>query len=336
MSGDEGSALEARLRCQPDDWDSWLVYADLLMERGDPRGQLVVLEHRITQGGPGADALLAERDALVARLQPGWAIDALPQGAVIERRFGLIVGAVVPAVVAPARLGALLAHPEARLLSRLQLRPPDDPDALGWEEAPDEPSDDTPRPEPIDGAGIQLHLSEPIELEEGGVLPPTCLPEAWIRQLAALDLSRIRHLSLAYCPLGVGVRHLVASPQLGGLAGLDLRYAYLGDPGAEALAAGRHLRGLRRLHLQRNQIGPIGAVALAGAAHLAGLALLDLRDNPLGAAGAAALADSPYLAELTSLRIFHGDIGDEGAGILAGSGSLALHIRRYWRGRARA
>lgn len=30
----------------PDDWDSWLVYADQLTQRGDRRGEILVLEHR--------------------------------------------------------------------------------------------------------------------------------------------------------------------------------------------------------------------------------------------------------------------------------------------------
>lgn len=38
--------LVAHLRSLPDDWDSWLVYADQLTERGDERGQLLVLEQR--------------------------------------------------------------------------------------------------------------------------------------------------------------------------------------------------------------------------------------------------------------------------------------------------
>ena len=36
--------LVTYLRGLPDDWDSWLVYADLLLDRGDLRGEMLVLE----------------------------------------------------------------------------------------------------------------------------------------------------------------------------------------------------------------------------------------------------------------------------------------------------
>src|SRR5262245_47902281 len=39
------SELVTYLRTFPDDWDSWLVYADVLSERDDPRGQFLVLAH---------------------------------------------------------------------------------------------------------------------------------------------------------------------------------------------------------------------------------------------------------------------------------------------------
>lgn len=39
-------SLLQHLRTLPDDWESWLVFADQLTERGDPRGEMLVLDHR--------------------------------------------------------------------------------------------------------------------------------------------------------------------------------------------------------------------------------------------------------------------------------------------------
>lgn len=39
--------IEARLRAEPGDGESYLVYADWLSDRGDPRGELIVLQDRI-------------------------------------------------------------------------------------------------------------------------------------------------------------------------------------------------------------------------------------------------------------------------------------------------
>ncbi len=60
--------LIAHLRSLPDDWDSWLVFADQLTERGDDRGELLVREHRGEPIGKLADVWFArwqqgERDA---------------------------------------------------------------------------------------------------------------------------------------------------------------------------------------------------------------------------------------------------------------------------------
>ncbi|MGE0549922.1 MAG: TIGR02996 domain-containing protein [Kofleriaceae bacterium] len=41
--------LEAEIRAQPDELGPYLVYADWLMSRGDPRGELITLQHRCSQ-----------------------------------------------------------------------------------------------------------------------------------------------------------------------------------------------------------------------------------------------------------------------------------------------
>jgi uncharacterized protein (TIGR02996 family) len=43
---DEKHRFEAAIAASPDDEAAYLVYADWLQQRGDPRGELIVLQHR--------------------------------------------------------------------------------------------------------------------------------------------------------------------------------------------------------------------------------------------------------------------------------------------------
>jgi hypothetical protein len=55
---------EARLRIDPEDAEASQIWADLLLEQGDPRGQVVMLEHAIRAAlATGAHAEAAERSA---------------------------------------------------------------------------------------------------------------------------------------------------------------------------------------------------------------------------------------------------------------------------------
>jgi uncharacterized protein (TIGR02996 family) len=53
--------LEATLREHPEDVESHLIYGDWLQARGDPRGQLIALQHAVTQASE------SEREQLIAR-----------------------------------------------------------------------------------------------------------------------------------------------------------------------------------------------------------------------------------------------------------------------------
>jgi hypothetical protein len=74
------ATLLAHLQTLPDDWPSWLVYADALSVRGDERGLLLVLAHRLDTARATAtpdehDALRGELEArelawLTSRLDP--------------------------------------------------------------------------------------------------------------------------------------------------------------------------------------------------------------------------------------------------------------------------
>ena len=123
----------------PDEVDNYLVYADWLQSRGDPRGELIALQHAAeTTDAPDvrrrADELFKNQrraflsdelaDAVAhARLRHG----SYRQGLELRWRRGFIerawLGRLASAAMSDARavLDALLAHPSARLLRELVL-----------------------------------------------------------------------------------------------------------------------------------------------------------------------------------------------------------------------
>lgn len=78
-SGIAGSMpeLEAALAAQPDDRELLAVYADALMARGEPRGELIALDLHVERAGGATSALWARREEL-ERAVLGRAEAALP------------------------------------------------------------------------------------------------------------------------------------------------------------------------------------------------------------------------------------------------------------------
>jgi uncharacterized protein (TIGR02996 family) len=301
-------ALERELRLQPSEWEPWLVYADWLSERGDVRGRLIALKHqqKTSQLRPDEQrAIATEIDELIAAHQVDWLIPGMPEVCKFHWDRGFIIEVEFPLVEDLLdQLRELLDHPQARLLSALRLRVPENDD---------------------DG-----ELDEEA-FEQG--YSPTPIAEQLLAALFELDLSQINSLAIEYTAIGSqGARLLGSCPTLTQLRALDLRYGYLEDEAIEALAGAAVFDQLRSLKLQRNRIGPAGARALAAAPALAHLTTLDLRENPLGQAGAEALAGSANLAQLRSLYLYFDDVGLEGARALSTSPHLPFEIRRQWSG----
>jgi uncharacterized protein (TIGR02996 family) len=135
-------------------------------------------------------------------------------------------------------------------------------------------------------------------------------------------LAHLHELSFDWALGSSGLAALLASPHLGQLTSLGLRYGGLGDAGVEALVGKAPLPRLTRLDLGNNQLGPRGAAALARADFLGRLRCLRLNDNQLGAAGVQALAASPHLGSLEILNLGHNAMDQSGLAALAGSESL--------------
>jgi uncharacterized protein (TIGR02996 family) len=120
-------ALEAAIRENPDDDQPWLVYADLLIERGHPRGPLVALEsapvNNIVQR--------AEREAEARRMRNATAEHfglglRGRSGLNVRWRRGFIHSAAIHGAFARGAaedlLFDLLRHPCARFLRELELK----------------------------------------------------------------------------------------------------------------------------------------------------------------------------------------------------------------------
>jgi uncharacterized protein (TIGR02996 family) len=126
---------------------------------------------------------------------------------------------------------------------------------------------------------------------------------------------------------GPAARAFFASPYLGGLVQLDLRYNALGPEGAVELAGCPHLARLRHLELTNNHIGDEGAAALAASPHLGSLETLNLFGNDIGDDGASALAPSPHLNRLDFLGLTSNRVGQAGVEALAAATGLPALTR---------
>lgn len=291
------------------EWEPWLVYADWLSAHDDPRGSLIVLEHRLasTRLGEAERARLrSEIDALVAEHRAAWTIEGLPASWGTVHRHGFLVGVALALDEESFEpLAELIADPRAALLTRLSATVDGEYDSDDYEdyEAEPEPRDD--------------------DLELFG-------------KLLELDLSRIAHFAFEYRLLSSDAIAGLA-PYLANFRTLDLRYAGVRDDALVRLCAdaGPSVAGLEVVHLQNNYIGAQGLAALLDSDRARTLRYLDLRDNPLGPEGAKLLASAP-LAQLDTLLLHQRDLGPEGTALLAHAHHLPLAIRRQWAGRASA
>ncbi len=111
--------LVAYLRTLPDDWASWLVYADALSERGDARGQLLVLAHSLrTRAGDDA-AMRAELEGLEDAWMVTWGDQLRPDDGdrYDQHRRLAPLGRGAPT---PGDLLPILGRPMSQLLALLE------------------------------------------------------------------------------------------------------------------------------------------------------------------------------------------------------------------------
>lgn len=290
------SAIESELRRSPFDEHAWLVYGDHLMEQGDPRGQLISLEHaRAASDGRERRGIDLAINKLSREYEP-LAKRAAPRAGT-ALHHGFITGLELTwGPNTHDELARFLTHPESRFLSTVAVT------------------------DAVDAEGRSGSVSAADDA---------------IGELLSLDLRRLVTLSFAYLAASdAGVRKLrsLLKESLPDLRHLDLRYVKLGDEAVGALATTPVMRDLSALSLQSCGIGPLGAEHLARF-ECPHLDLLDLRDNPVGERGAVALAQNLSLTKLTTLRVHQRDVGEAGLLALSESRSLPRTIRSYLRAR---
>jgi uncharacterized protein (TIGR02996 family) len=293
---DEDALLDAVL-AEPDAPGPRKVMADFLLDRGDPRGELIAAQCLLAEPGLSEDrraALRARQQELLYQHEEGW----LASYGLRPGEGELVRGFLETLTLRGARLEALHG------LGRCPLRKV---------RAFDVSSQTLPALVGLPGLSKleSLHLSGTLAGDE-------------LRSLLMLgELSGLTTLELTNHPLGsAGAQALAGSPHLRSLRRLVLASAALGDEEIAALAEARSLQALTELSLPSNLVGARGADALARSPTFRELVRLDLRGNRLESEGAAALARSTQLARLVWLDLGQNQIGTEGALALAESRSL--------------
>jgi uncharacterized protein (TIGR02996 family) len=316
----EIAALQAHLRRHPEDWESWLVYADWLTDQGDDHGQLIRLDHRLTfpVGEVEYSRLWRERTALVRA--HGWESDGtlrLKNGR-LDWRHGFLWGAQLGDQIVTETLRLLLKQPHLQMWVSLTL---DRPRARELADLaamlPRLPIDTLtvcggPGNEKLLGRLlgklVELHLVD-TRIEDGGVE----------HLLLCEGIGALYALELVGCGLtDAAAARLAHTPQLPALTHLSLQNNGLGPESAESLAR----RPLRSLDLSHNHLVDRGATALARADALSGLVSLDLSHNGIGMEGIEALAHSQSLRSLRSLSLAGNPLTDDEIEALATSEAL--------------
>jgi len=132
--------LEAEILAAPDDSERWLVYGDWLQSAGDPRGELIALDHAIASGNAPANAPAARQELLARHadflLPPALQdqMERLPVNA--SWRLGFLdalrlAGTDDGAGSFEASVLEILRHPSARFLRELVIGSTEDHDYGG-------------------------------------------------------------------------------------------------------------------------------------------------------------------------------------------------------------
>jgi uncharacterized protein (TIGR02996 family) len=250
----------------PDDDTPRLVYADWLMEQGDPRGEFIHVQCRLARlspDDPRRPGLELRERQLLQEHRCMWERPLDGFGSRLVFRRGFVEGMTLDAEIFLRRGEELFRRAPLRrvwlwLASNL----------LGA----------------VTATPLLLRL---VDLDLSGDI----LTEAEVRDLAhspyLANLTRLALIGTDLTSEGVGA--LSRSLALRNLCTLDLHMNRIDCGGARALADSPHLGQLTALNLFRNRIQDAGAVALAESVWLRSLRRLSLRDNPVGPRGREAL-----------------------------------------------
>lgn len=298
VTAEQGRFLAAIL-ANPEDKKARLVYADLLQDRGDPRGELIALQCARADLADD-DARAAELDASIAALlkkhKKAWtSACGENKGARWEYRRGFVEKLSLDAKDLLANAAAIFA---AEPLEELNI----------WK------IDESP-------GGLAPLLGLPLQRIKRLGLARCALTEADYTALArATTLGSVEVLDLTNGgSVEQPVAPLAAATSLPKLRELKLTGAMIGDDQLAALAGSKTLR-VSRLIAPRNALTAAGARAVAGATWAPQLVHLDLSSNEMiGDDGLEALAGSASLTALETLTLTYAGLYDRAADLVLGS-----------------
>ncbi|MBX3155075.1 MAG: TIGR02996 domain-containing protein [Deltaproteobacteria bacterium] len=301
---DEDELVRAILAA-PDDDAPRLVYADLLQQRGDPRGELIALQCNPPPAEAAARAAHARREAELCRLHRAqWLGAWFPHA----RHHELARGFLTELSIGASHVARAIRGLAADAHELVHLRALD----LTW--------DDTDHLGDADLEAIVAHPAlanlERLEISAHGVRESSVA-------LVARHLPNLAALVLDNQGIGDGaITALVAAPRpLARLRTLALRTQHLSPVVGAALATWPELAHIAELDFSSidihdswcNALDDATVTALAASPHNGALTDLNLSDLPITDASTHALATCPRLTHLTSLGLGFTSISDASA-----------------------
>lgn len=325
--GATGEALLAAVLANPDDDGPRLVYADWLLERGDVRGEFIVLQVQAARlsAGPERVDLEARAQALLEKHQGEWVRPFMGDQRTLEafgRKYtsasptkwaferGFVHSATVSAQSFPAVAAGLFSREP---VSRVHLT----------------------------NRGLGDVLTAPgLERLREFDLSNFRLRDASAQLFASRRFTSLRALDLTKAGVGVKGAAAMAKARADAFPALErlvLSESGLTDSALEQLAQAPMLSTVRHLDLSRNAFGSRGFAALCASPYLTHLETLELAGSTLGEPGATALANSAFQRSLVSLTLQATHLGDAGFDALVGDPWPKLrHLRMASNGLSKA
>lgn len=302
MHAEDAGRLLAEILADPANEAARLVYADHLMELGDPRGELVQLQCRfekIAWDDPERRRLDERIADLLATHESEWTREVRALGfddhlQQVSMRRGFVEKVRLDARDAAQRIPALRA-----------LTPLREVHVSGTDGAH------------LDDAGAALCELEAISFRGF----PRELSHAVAQRLPRWPhQGKLRTLHVSGSE---AARAIAATPALRGLE--VLRVTSIEPQGIAQLAMAPHVATVHTLELPQSGIGPDGLDALARSAYFSALRRVQLEHARLTGAAIETFARSAIAPALRQLRVHHNKLGDRGATALA-TGFPALDL----------
>jgi uncharacterized protein (TIGR02996 family) len=329
--------LEARIHANPDDRDAYQVYGDWLSERGDPRGELISVQIKLSQLANGDDAELKKREqAIITANKSAWLGELAKledKDFHVEWRWGFVDSARIgpptddyetSEIDFPDTIGAVLAMPRVEFLREIVIG------AISYDDYPTSWSDCV---EALAENEIPASLQR-LEFTRGGYWD---ISSTELGSIASLypKLQNLRELSIEMGQMDFGEMNLPALRKLeivtGGLSNdnvssivkarwpnLETLSLCIGETGndygcnvqfsdLEPILVAETMPSLKHLGLANSSLADEIAAALPGSRILPRLETLDLSKGTMTDAGANAILDNwQSFAHLKELDLSHG------------------------------